>query len=451
MAKSDLYTGIDIGTSTIKVLVAEYVNNEINVIGIGTSKSAGVKNGIIVDIPKAAAAIRRAVEVAKQRTQVEIEHVSVSVPSNMLEINDVHAMANLLGENGVVADSDVAEVVQNAVAHVSVVPEREILAIEPGEFSVDGFRGISDPRGMFGTRIEFRGKVYTGPKTIIHNIKNALASAGLKLDSLVVSAVSLPNYVLSESEREFGTVVIDMGAGQTTTIVEKDYRLAYAEPRVEGGEYVTKDISTVLNTSFENAEAAKINYGEASTERASEDEKFYIDVVGKDEPETISELYLAQIIEARISQIFERAKKDIEQQRLGNIAGGIVLVGGASALPGVPDVASKVFNTNVKLFIPNNFGLRNPSYAHVLSVVNSVSGKTDIERLVDSAAQATFVPRPTTRQVMKKVVEETTELPPVVEPTATYMPQADSDEPSMRDKATKAFGSIKEKFGGLFE
>ena len=316
MAKSGLYTGLDIGTSTIKVLVAEYVSGEMNIIGVGNAKSDGLKNGTIVDIEKVSQAIRKAVNAAEERAGIQIKGLNVAVPANRLEVDACQGMVTINSESKEVVESDISQVVSSALMR-GMMPEREIIAVEPKEFTVDGFSGISDPRGMFGVRLEMKGLVYTGPKTLVHNIRRAVERAGLIVDNIVIAPLAIAHHVLTEGEREFGTVVIDLGAGQTTVLAIRDQELQFAHIIPEGGDYITKDISTVLNTSLDQADSLKLNYGEASTARASQEEKFPVSVVGHMEPLEITEYYLSEIVEARLTQIFSRVRQDLERSGMG--------------------------------------------------------------------------------------------------------------------------------------
>ena len=418
MAKSGLYTGLDIGTSTIKVLVAEYVSGEMNIIGVGNAKSDGLKNGTIVDIEKVAQAIRKAVNAAEERAGIQITGLNVAVPANRLEVDACQGMVTINSESKEVVESDISQVVASALMR-GMMPEREIIAVEPKEFTVDGFSGISDPRGMFGVRLEMKGLVYTGPKTLVHNIRRAVERAGLKVDNIVIAPLALAHHVLNEGEREFGTVVIDLGAGQTTVISVRDQELQFAHIIPEGGDYITKDISTVLNTSLEQANNLKLNYGEASTERASKEEKFPVDVVGHTEPVEITEFYLSQVIEARLTQIFSRVRQDLERSRGLELPGGIVLLDGAAAMPGVTELVTKIIGANVRLYVPNEMGLRNPTFAQVISVVDYVGSRSDIEVLVTAAAAG--------NAVFSEPIVETYHEPAVATFADNVYPQATED------------------------
>ncbi|OFI46315.1 cell division protein FtsA [Floricoccus penangensis] len=454
MAKSGLFTGVDIGTNTIKVLVAEYIRGDMNIIGVGNAKSEGLKNGIIVDIDKVATSLRKAVEAAEERSGIKITNVNVGLPANMLEVDPCQGMIPISNESKEITDNDVDQVVDNALLR-SVLPEREIIAVVPKEFTVDGFEGITDPRGMFGVRLEMKGLLYTGPKTIIHNLRKAVERAGLVVENIVITPLSLSKYVLNEGEREFGTVIVDMGAGHTSTIAMKDQELQQIDVSSEGGDYATKDVSTVLNTSIEIAEDLKINYGEASTERASKDERFLVDVVGKNEPEAIDEYYLAQILEARLTQIFTHVKHELEQSRTIDYPGGIVLIGGGAAMPGIVELASQVLGVNVRLFVPAEMGLRNPIFANVLSIVNYVGSRSDIETLVQNAVVKLESPAESIHSQNSQSTEYTNFIPVSREEDVVVSSNVAALAPEQVNQDNRkeggVFHRVRDMFGNMFD
>ena len=296
-----MYVGLDIGTTSVKVVVAEYIDSQMNIIGVGNAKSEGINRGIIVDIDKTVQAIQRAVRQAEEKAGIQIKGVSVGLPANMLEVENCQGMIAVNGDSKEITDEDVRNVASAALVR-SIPPERQIVSILPQDFTVDGFEGIKDPRGMIGVRLEMYGLLFTGPKTIIHNIRKCVENAGLIVNEMVITPLALTESILSDGEKDFGTIVIDMGGGQTTTAVMHDKQLKFTNLDQEGGEFVTKDISIVLNTSFNNAEALKINYGDAYPERTSPDEEFPVDVIGQSEPVKVDERYLSEIISARMEQ-----------------------------------------------------------------------------------------------------------------------------------------------------
>lgn len=410
MAKSGMYVGLDIGTTSVKVVVAEYVDGQMNIIGVGNAKSDGVSRGIVVDIDKTVQAIQRAVGQAEEKAGIQIKSVNVGIPANMLEVENCQGMIAVNSESKEITDADVRNVASAALVR-STPPERQIVAILPQEFTVDGFEGIKDPRGMIGVRLEMFGLVFTGPKTIIHNTRKCVENAGLKINEMVITPLALADSILTDGEKDFGTTVIDMGGGQTTTAVMHDKQLKFTHVNQEGGEFVTKDISVVLNTSFNNAEALKINYGDAFPERTSDKEDFPVDVIGQTEPVKVDEHYLSEIIEARIEQIFTKAKNELDAIDALSLPGGIVLTGGAASIPGIIELAQEFFGVNVRLYVPNHMGLRNPVFANVISIVDYASNMSDIYRIAKGAVTGEKT-LPVKEQEVEKTYEEYQEQQP---------------------------------------
>lgn len=384
MVKSGFFTGLDIGTSSVKVLVAEYTDNEMNVIGVSSVKSAGVKDGIIVNIDVAAGAIKKALEQAEEKSGIRIDRVNVGLPANLLQIEPTQGMIPVTTDSQEITDLDVENVVKSALTK-SMTPEREVISFIPEEFVVDGFQGIKDPRGMMGIRLEMRGMLYTGPRTILHNLRKTVERAGVQVENIVISPLALTRSVLNEGEREFGATVIDLGGGQTTVAVMRNQELHYTNIYQEGGDYITKDISKVLTTSQSIAENLKFNYGIAYPQNASDKEKFTVEVIGESTPVEVTERYLAEVVSARLRQIFDRVRQDLERTRALDLPGGVVLVGGGAILPGIAELAQEVLGANTKLFVPNQIGIRNPAFANVISFVEYVGGLEEVEKIAQRA------------------------------------------------------------------
>ncbi|MBM7710590.1 cell division protein FtsA [Enterococcus xiangfangensis] len=437
MAKAGMYVGLDIGTTSIKVVVAEYIDSQMNIIGVGNAKSEGINRGIIVDIDKTVQAIQRAVKQAEEKAGIQIKSVSVGLPANLLEVETCQGMIAVNNESKEIMDDDVRNVASAAMVR-SVPPERQIVALLPQEFTVDGFEGIKDPRGMIGVRLEMFGLVFTGPKTIIHNITKCVEKAGLSVAETVITSQALTESILSDGEKDFGTIVIDMGGGQTTTAVMHDKQLKFTHVDQEGGEFVTKDISIVLNTSFNNAEALKINYGDAYPSRTSSDEDFPVDVIGKTEPVKVDERYLAEIIEARLEQIFRKAKESLDEIEALDLPGGVVLTGGAASLPGVVDLAEDIFGTTVKLHVPNQMGLRNPVFTNVISIVNYSAELSDVYHLAKSAVTGEKVSLSTSAVSTAPVYDD-------------YEASNDYEEEIKPKNEEKVSGKIKDFFSNIFD
>ena len=391
MTRNGFFTGLDIGTSSIKVLVAELVDGEVNVIGVSNAKSKGVKDGIIVDIEAAATAIKSAISQAEEKAGISIKSVNVGLPANLLQVEPTQGMIPVTSDTKEITDQDVENVVKSALTK-SMTPDREVITFVPEEFVVDGFQGIRDPRGMMGVRLEMRGLLYTGPRTILHNLRKTVERVGVQVDNVIISPLAIVNSVLNEGEREFGATVIDMGGGQTSVATIRNQELQYTNVYQEGGDYVTKDISKVLKTSKKIAEGLKLNYGEAYPQLASK-ETFQVEVIGEVEPVEVTELYLAQIISARLKHIFEQIKQDLERRHLLDLPGGIALIGGNAILPGIVELAQEVLGVRVKLYVPNQVGIRNPAFAHVISLSEFAGSLTEINVLAQRAIRGDQVLR----------------------------------------------------------
>ncbi|HFI2446935.1 TPA: cell division protein FtsA [Streptococcus suis] len=453
MAKNGFFTGLDIGTSSVKVLVAEYNENEMNVIGVSNVKSAGVKDGIIVNIDVAAGAIKKAIEQAEEKSGIRIESINVGLPANLLQIEPTQGMIPVTTDSQEITDVDVENVVKSALTK-SMTPEREVISFIPEEFTVDGFQGIKDPRGMMGIRLEMRGMLYTGPRTILHNLRKTVERAGIQVENVVIAPLALTRSVLNEGEREFGATVIDLGGGQTTVAVMRGQELQYTNIYQEGGDYITNDISKVLTTSKSIAENLKYNYGIAFPAEASDKEKFTVEVIGENAPVEVTERYLSEVIAARLRQIFERVKQDLERTRALDLPGGIVLVGGGAILPGVTELAQEVFGVNTKLFVPNQIGIRNPAFASVISYVEYVGELEDVEKIAQYAVNGEtmlrhkpidrVVPRPRVSQPVQK--EIVTELN-VVEDEETSVPVYNKE---VNEERSANKGNITDRIRGLF-
>lgn len=440
MAKTGMYVGLDIGTTSVKVVVAEYIEGQMNIIGVGNAKSDGLNRGIVVDIDQTVQAIQRAVRQAEEKAGIQIKSVNVGLPANLLEVESCQGMIAVSSESKEITDEDVRNVASAALVR-STPPERQIVAILPQDFTVDGFEGIKDPRGMLGVRMEMFGVVYTGPKTIIHNIRKCVEKAGLGINELVITPLALTETILTDGEKDFGTIVIDMGGGQTTTSVIHDKQLKFTHVNQEGGEFITKDISIVLNTSFNNAEALKINYGDAYPERTSANEEFPVDVIGKSEPVRVDERYLSEIIEARVEQILRKSKEVLDEIDAFELPGGVVLTGGAASMPGIVDLAQEIFEANVKLYVPNHMGLRNPVFANVISIVEYSAQLNDIYHIAKYA-----IPGEKSKPAQSVAVQQEVRYD-----TYAEQPQEEYEEFNERESGEKVTGKIKEFFSNIFD
>lgn len=440
MDNSEFFVGLDIGTNSIKVVVAESSDDRLSIVGVGSERSEGVSRGVIVDIDKAASAIKRAIKKAETQANISIRDVVVGISANMLQIEKCQGMIAVGSQSKEINENDVRQVMLAAMVQ-NLPSEREVVSLLPKQFSVDGFNNIRDPRGMIGVRLEMSGILYTAPKTIVHNTKKAIQKAGLNIIHKVISPMALSQVVLNDGESDFGAVIIDMGAGQTTASVVHDHNLKLSTVDFEGGDYVTHDISVVLNTTVENANQLKLYYGNASADKSATDENISVEVVGKNEPTMISEEYLAEIIEARLNQIFTRLQAPLEDAGALSLPGGIVLTGGVAATPNVEDLARKIFDVKVRSYVPTQMGMRYPSYSLGLGLVTYASRLNDIGVIADNVVNGATIDRgsrPQPQVASEPQQQQQFEQPePTMDQTQEDQPTEDETKPEKGKKMSK--------------
>lgn len=387
MNNAGVTVGLDIGTTSIKVVIAQTTGNQFNVIGAGTAPSRGLRKGVIVDIDATASAIREAIDQAQEKANIQINEVVAGIPANQIEIIHVDGLVSIANQNKRITYDDVQHVTQQALSN-NLPADRDVIDVIVDEFSVDGFDGIKDPHEMIGVRLEMRGTAYIGPSKILDNTRIAIQKAGVSLREFVLAPLAIGTSILNDGEQDFGTVLIDLGGGQTTTSIIHDRKLKFNTVDLEGGDNVTKDISTVLGTSYANAERIKRDYGFADPTQTRDDQTFMIDVVGESQPQTISEKYLSEIIAARLEQIFTRAFEPLQAVNGLNMPGGFVLTGGNAALPRMVDFAKTILGENVRLFVPDQIGLRHPSYTRAMAYAMFASRESMTQQVIKQVIMA---------------------------------------------------------------
>lgn len=236
---------------------------------------------------------------------------------------------------------------------------------------------------MIGNRIEFRGTVTSIPRSILHNIRKAVQKAGFGIKNIVLQPYAMSQVALSEDERNFGAILVDMGGGQTSVSIIHENQIKHAEVIPEGGEYVTKDISIVLNTSIKNAEKLKRDVGHAFYDNANPERTISVEVVGQNELANFKESYIAEIIEARLEQIFEQLKFSIDNIGAGQMPAGMIISGGTASLPGINRLAEDIFNVPVRVYIPDFMSVRYPAFTNAIGLVIAETNLSEIDQLIN--------------------------------------------------------------------
>lgn len=361
MNSSEVLVSLDIGTKHIKVIIGEVLNDSLNIIGVGTAESKGIKKGAIVDIDQTVQSIRSAVEQAERMVGLQISRVVVGINGNHIQLQNCHGVVAVQSENREITNEDVTRVIDGAQV-VSIPPEREIIDVIPRQFIVDGLEGITDPRGMIGVRLEMEGIIITCSKTVLHNLLKCVERAGLEIADICLQPLAAGTIALSKDETNMGVAMIDVGGGCTTVSVFQDDYLQATSVIHLGGDNITKDLSIGLRTSTEEAEDIKQNYGYAFYDHAREDETFEVSAIGTNTKQTYNQLEISDMIEARMEEIFIFAAKEIHKLGYDELPGGFVLTGGTMAMPGVLELAEDLFDGSVRIAIPDYIGVREPRY-----------------------------------------------------------------------------------------
>lgn len=368
MNSNEIYVSLDIGTSSVKVIIGEMVNDALNIIGVGNVKSEGLRKGSIVDIDETVHSIKQAIEQAERMIGMEIKRVIVGITGNHIMLQPSHGVVAVSSENREITDDDIARVI-DAAQVISVPPEREIIDVIPKQFIVDGLDEINDPRGMIGVRLEMEGTIITGSKTILHNTLRCVERAGLEILDITLQPLALGAFALSKDEKNLGVALIDIGGGSTTIALFENGVLKATSVLPVGGDHITKDLSIGLRTSTEDAEKIKIKHGYAFYDHASEEEVFSVPIIGSDQHQQFNQLEISDIIEARLEEIFDLIQHEVKRLGAFDLGGGFVLTGGVSNSQGILELAQVIFQNRVRIAIPDYIGVREPQYTTAVGLI----------------------------------------------------------------------------------
>ncbi|CAK8054201.1 cell division protein FtsA [Eupransor demetentiae] len=444
MHQSGVTVGLDIGTTMIKVVVSSVENHRFNVIATGSAPSQGIKHGVVIDINATAAAVKAAIKQAEDKANLEIDEVVLGLPANNIEILNADGLVSIANQNKRITYQDVANVTEQALSGVSS-PDKAVIDLIPQEFIVDGFDGIQDPSDMIGVRLEMHALAYLGPNKMIENIRTAVQKAGLSIREFTLAPLAMGESILDDGEQDFGSVLIDLAGGQSTASVVHDHKLKFTFVDPEGGDNITKDISTVLGISYADADKIKKEHGYADPDMASADETFMVNVIGQKEAQSISEAYLSQIIAARLAQIYDRIKERLEFVGAMELPGGFIITGGNTALPGSLEFARATLGDNVHLTVPDQIGLRHPAYARALAYTLFDSRQSELDKVIKQVVMEQFDEHAANKVTPYHQVRDDSQ---VIEGQASQ--NGDQYYEDADDASTGFFGRIRNRFSNLF-
>ena len=374
MAKEQYIVGLDIGTHSIRVVQGKLQESgRINIIGASSVPAIGLRKGVIVDIDEAVSSISAVLEKLERMTGVPVVQANVSVGGNHIACIDSKGVIAVSRADGEISDSDVVRVIDASQA-ISIPPNREVVHVIPKTFTLDGQAGIKDPLGMTGIRLEVETVIIHGATPFLKNLQKAIGQAGLAIDQLVLSPLAASTAVLTKRQKELGVAILDLGAGTTSLAVFEENNLVHTAIIPVGSMHITNDIAIGLRCTIDTAEKVKLMYGQASSALVDKLAEVDLSKLDPEETERVPQTDVANIIEARLEEIFDMVTKELKRiDRDGKLPAGIVLTGGGSLLPGVVEFAKHRFRLPVSIGMPTEMDtvidqVIDPSFATVVGL-----------------------------------------------------------------------------------
>ncbi|MCC7460835.1 MAG: cell division protein FtsA [Gammaproteobacteria bacterium] len=369
----NLIVGLDVGTSKVVALVGELAaDGSIEVIGIGSQPSRGLKKGVVVNIESTTQSIQRAIEEAELMAACEINAVYAGIAGSHVRSLNSHGVVAIRDRE--VTQADVEHVIDAAKA-VAIPADQRILHVLPQEFVIDGQEGIRDPIGMAGVRLEARVHIVTGADSAAQNVVKCVQRCGLTVEDIVLEQFASSFAVLTEDEKELGVCIVDIGGGTTDIAVFSAGAIRHTAVIPIAGDQVTNDIAVSMRTPTQYAEDIKVRYACALSQLANPDESIEVPSVGDRPPRRLARQTLAEIVEPRYEELFNLIRDELRRSGLEEvIAAGIVLTGGSARMEGAIDLAEEIFHVPVRLGVPQQIrGLadvvRNPIYSTVVGLL----------------------------------------------------------------------------------
>jgi cell division protein FtsA len=364
---NNLIVGLDIGTSKVVAIVGEItVEGDIDIIGIGTQPSRGLKKGVVVNIESTVQSIQRAVEEAELMAGCQIRSVYAGIAGSHIRSINSHGIVAIKEKE--VTAADVARVIDAAKA-VAIPADQRILHVLPQEFVIDNSEGIRDPISMSGVRLEAKVHLVTGAMSAAQNIIKCVRRCGLEVDDIILEQLASSAAVLTEDEKELGVCLVDIGGGTTDIAVFSDGAIRHTAVIPIAGDQVTNDIAVALRTPTQYANDLKIKYACALRQLAAEDETIEVPSVGDREPRRLARQTLAEVVEPRYEELLSLVQAELRRSGFEEIcAAGVVLTGGSAKMEGAIELAEEIFHMPVRLGYPQHISglvdvVRNPIHS----------------------------------------------------------------------------------------
>ncbi len=371
-SKEDLLVGLDIGTTKICAVVGEVTGDRVNIVGVGTHPSVGLRKGVVVNIEATVESIKKAVEEAELMAGCEISSVYTGIAGGHIAGFNSRGVVGIKGPE--ITPQDVERVIDAARA-VAIPMDREVIHVLPQEFIVDGQPGIQNPVGMTGVRLEAKIHIVTGAVAAAHNLVKCANRSGLDVCDIVLQSLASAEAVLSEEEKQLGCALLDLGGGTTDLAVFAGKHIRHTFVLALGGDNLTNDIAIGLRCPHPEAEKIKRRFGSCLARSIRPEEVIEVPGMSGREPRKLPRQILGEILEPRMEEIFQLLQREIQRAQVGAMVhAGIVLAGGGALLEGVGDAAEAVFGLPARIGTPRGIeGLidvvNNPIYATGVGLV----------------------------------------------------------------------------------
>jgi len=363
----NLIVGLDIGTSKVVAIVGEVAaDGDIEVIGLGSHPSRGLKKGVVVNIESTVQSIQRAVEEAELMAGCQINSVYAGIAGSHIRSLNSHGIVAIREKE--VTPGDIDRVIDAARA-VAIPADQKVIHIPPQEFIIDNQEGIREPIGMSGVRLEAKVHLVTGAVSAAQNIIKCVRRCGLEVDDIILEQLASSHSVLTEDEKELGVCLVDMGGGTTDIAVFTEGAIRHTAVIPIAGDQVTNDIAVALRTPTQHAEEIKVKYACALTQLASAEETIEVPSVGDRPPRRLARQTLAEVVEPRYEELLTLVQAELRRSGFEDlVAAGVVVTGGSSKMEGLVDLAEEVFHMPVRLGMPQAVSglaevVRNPIFA----------------------------------------------------------------------------------------
>ncbi|OGD30708.1 MAG: cell division protein FtsA [Candidatus Aminicenantes bacterium RBG_13_63_10] len=376
MPKNEYVVGLDIGTKKVAAVIGEVTEDrKLEVIGIGTAESRGLRKGVVVNLDSTSAAIKKAQEEAELMAGVEIDAAFVGISGAHIRSFNSRGVIAVSGKDRKISREDVRRVVEQSKA-VSIPPDRQIIHVIPQEFVVDDQDGIKDPLGMSGIKLEVNVHIVTSAITSVQNLRACVERAGIHIQEIVLNQIASSLATMTPDEKELGVGLVDIGAGTTEVAIFERGSLWYTSIIPLGGDNFTNDIAVGLRTPIPEAEKIKKKFGCIASPVSDDQESIEVPAVGRGrKPRVLSKQLLADIIQPRAEEIFRLVDNDIK--RMGyekSLNSGMLLTGGTALLDGLEEVAEEIFDLPVRRGDPTGLGglidrVSTPDFATVVGLI----------------------------------------------------------------------------------